>query len=151
MFHWSIARGFILCLAPLAIITACAGAQTATAPTPPATLAGRWSGTADDNSGTGLMTWQVSLSGASLSGIVTVVEPTSRVTGQGTLSGTFDGRQIAFTLSIPTGGFGSPYESCAATVSGTATAELWLLTGTYTGTNTCSGEVTSGQLTLNRQ
>lgn len=133
------------------LTAACGGSTTSvTAPTLPAAASGRWTGTAADNTGSGRMEWQLTQQDSSVAGTAILTETATGVIGRGSLAGTFDGRQLTFTITIPRGGFDAPYASCAVTVSGDATIELLLITATYQGTNSCSGEVTSGQLTLNR-
>jgi hypothetical protein len=72
------------------------------------------------------------------------------VTGRGTLTGTVSGSTIHLTITIPAGGFDAPFASCTATVSGDGPATATSITATYTGTNSCSGPVTKGELTLSK-
>ena len=131
---------------------------TTPSPTTPANIAGTWSGPASDSSGTGTMTWTVTQAGRTISGplaIVASVAADVNVAGAGTLSGTVTGNSIAFTLTIPAGGFGPPYSSCTSTSSGTATVAGNAISGSYTGTvsgaTNCSGAIGAGQLNLNKQ
>jgi hypothetical protein len=96
------------------------------------------------------MEWQLTQSNATVTGTAILTETATGVKGRGALDGTFDGRQLTFTITVLAGGFDAPYAACRVRLSGNATIELLLITATYTGTNSCSGEVTSGQLTLNR-
>jgi hypothetical protein len=114
-------------------------------------LAGRWSGTASDSSGPGTMTWELTASGATITGTVTMTDAESGITGEGTLRGDLSGASLDFTIDIPAGGFADPYDDCAAQVSGRAQATTSSLSGTYTGVNSCTGTIASGQLTLSRQ
>jgi hypothetical protein len=91
---------------------------------------------------------QVTQSGANLSGTMTMSVTT--VTGRGTLTGTVSGSTIHLTITIPAGGFDAPFASCTATVSGDGQATATSITATYTGTNSCSGPVTKGELTLSK-
>ena len=100
------------------------------------------------------MTWQLTQSGSSFSGSLTMTDSSTNVTGRGTVSGSVSGSSLQFSLSVPTGGFDAPYGGCSATVSGTATASSTTITGTYSGSSTgpCStATIASGQLTLSKQ
>ena len=126
------------------------GSSTPTEPSP-ANVAGTWSGSASDSSGPGTMTWQLTQSGSSFSGSLTMTDTTTSVTGRGTVSGTLSGSSLQFSLSVPAGGFDNPYASCSATVSGSGTASASSITGSYSGSSTCTGTISAGQLTLNKQ
>lgn len=131
---------------------ACKGGSSSTPTAPsPANITGTWSGSASDSSGPGTMTWQLTQSASSFSGILTMTDSSTNVTGRGTVSGTVSGPSLQFSLSVPAGGFDSPYASCASTVSGSGSASSTSITGTYNGSSTCTGTIGSGQLTLNKQ
>jgi len=133
----------------LALSGACGGASSSTPVAPSAgsvNVAGSWRGTATDSSGEGSLTLQVTQSGTDLSGTVTMSVIT--VTGRGTVTGTVSGSTIRLTITIPAGGFDAPFSGCTATVSGDGQASASAINATYTGTNSCSGPVTKGQLTL---
>lgn len=97
------------------------------------------------------MTWQLTQSGTSVSGTMTMTDTSTKVTGRGTVSGTISGSSLQFSVSVLPGGFDSPYNTCSASVEGNATISSSSLTGTYGGSSSCSGAITSGQLTLNKQ
>ena len=97
------------------------------------------------------MTWQLTQSGTSISGTMSMTDTSTKVTGRGTVSGTVSGSSLQFTVSVLAGGFDSPYNTCSASVSGNATISSASVTGTYGGSSSCSGAITSGQLTLNKQ
>jgi len=146
----------MLVVAMLACATGCGGSGTppSTQPTGPAPfdLTGKWSGTATDSSGPGQMTWQVTQqNGATFSGTLSMTDTTANVTGTGAVSGSVSASSVSFSLAIPAGGFGGRSASCTASASGTAQASSSQLTGTYAGSNSCSGAITSGQFTLSRQ
>jgi hypothetical protein len=133
----------------LALSGACGGASSSPPAAPSASsvnLAGSWRGTATDSSGEGSLTLQVTQSGTDLSGTVTMSVIT--VIGRGTVTGTVSGSTIRLTITIPAGGFDAPFSGCTATVSGDGQASASAINATYTGTNSCSGPVTKGQLTL---
>jgi hypothetical protein len=113
-------------------------------------IAGLWTGSAIDSSGAGQMTWQIVQTGASFSGAITMTDTASNVRGRGSVAGTVDGSSLHFSISIPVGGFDSPFASCSTDVSGDATSSASLITGAYSGLNSCSGAVTSGQISLSR-
>ena len=117
----------------------------------PVSLSGTWSGSASDSSGPGQMSWQVTQAGASFSGTVTITDTGTGLGGRGSVSGTLSSSSIHFSISIPAGGFDSPYAACTANVSGDGQASTSSITGTYSGSNSCAGAITSGQLTLNKQ
>lgn len=100
------------------------------------------------------MTWQITQSGTSFSGTLTMTfidAAKTSVTGRGTVAGTVSGASMTFTLTVLAGGFDNPYGSCSANVSGTGTASATSITGTYTGSSSCGGAISAGQLTLNKQ
>lgn len=97
------------------------------------------------------MTWQITQSGTSFSGTMTMTDTSTRVTGRGTVSGTVSGSSLQFSVSVLAGGFDSPYNACSATVNGSGSISNTAMTGTYDGSSSCSGAIASGQLTLNKQ
>jgi hypothetical protein len=96
------------------------------------------------------MTWQLEQSGASVSGSLTMTDSTTGISGQGTVSGTLSGATLNFTLRVPAGGFGGSWASCTVDVTGSAQVGGSSMTGTYTGSNSCSGSIQAGQLTLTK-
>ena len=139
-------------LVALVSAAACRGSSAPSAPSspPPLSVAGSWRGTAKDSSGPGSITMQVTQSSTNLSGTVTMTVTDSSTTGRGTLTGTLSGSNITLTITIPAGGFDAPFASCNATVSGNGQASASLITANYSGTNSCSGAITAGELTLNK-
>ncbi len=97
------------------------------------------------------MSWQITQTGASFSGTMTMIDTGTRVTGRGTVSGTVSGSSIQFSIAVPAGGFDSPYASCTANVSGTGAVAATSINGNYAGSSSCSGAISSGQFTLNKQ
>lgn len=130
------------------------GSSSPSAPsTPPSAsvnIAGQWRGIAEDSSGPGTITLQVTQSGTNLSGTVTMTVTGTSITGRGTLTGTLSGSTIRFTFTIPAGGFDAPYASCNASVSGDGRATATSISAAYSGTNSCSGPVTGGELNLSK-
>jgi hypothetical protein len=142
----------LFALLALVLSGACKGASSSSPPSAPSAssvnVAGSWRGTANDSTGPGSITMQVTQSGADLSGTVTMSVTT--ITGRGTLTGSVSGSTIRLTITIPAGGFDVPFAGCTATVSGNGQASAASITATYTGTNSCSGPVTKGELTLSK-
>lgn len=131
------------------------GSTGATSPTPtppaPASLTGTWSGPASDSTGPGAMAWQITQTGTSFSGTVTMTDTSTGLTGRGSVSGTVSGSSIHFSITVPAGGFDSPFASCTASVTGDGQASSSSITGTYSGSSSCNGTIGSGKLTLNKQ
>lgn len=119
-------------------------------PSDPINLSGSWTGTATDSSGPGTIAWQLTQSGSSFSGTLTITDTSSGAHGRGSVSGTLSGTTVEFAVTIPAGGFDEPWGACTADLTGTAKAAASALSGTYTGSNSCTGSVTSGQLTLDK-
>lgn len=135
----------------LCFLPACDASRAITGPSQvPAGLAGDWSGTAEDASGPGHMTWRLSEVDGWFAGSVSLLEDTTSALGYGSVTGTVEGTTVAFTVTIPAGGFSAPYAHCSASLTGTATLGRTRMTGVFSGTNTCSGAVTDGTFTLVR-
>jgi hypothetical protein len=73
------------------------------------------------------------------------------ITARGSVSGTTSGSSIHFSVNVPAGGFDDPFASCNASISGDGQVSGATVTATYTGSNSCSGSIASGQLTLTKQ
>jgi hypothetical protein len=100
-------------------------------------VSGTWSGSGSDSTGSGLMTWQLTQTGSSVSGMMTASTPVGTVVYNGTFSGTITGSTLIFTINIPVGNISLP--SCSATISGSGDVANGSITGTYTGSNSCTG------------
>ena len=111
-------------------------------------LTGTWTGAASDTSGPGSMIWHLSQTGSSCSGTLTMSDTATSKAGRGSVSGTVSGTALHFTIDIPAGGFDSPYDSCSTEVAGDAQASASSIAGTYSGTNSCTGIIASGQFAL---
>jgi hypothetical protein len=128
------------------------GSSTPTGPSSPgSSLTGTWVGTASDSSGPGQMTWQISQSGGSFNGPVTMTDAATKLTGRGSVAGTVSGASIRFSIAVPAGGFDAPYSGCTADVTGEGQVNGNAISGTFQGSSSCSGTIASGQLTLNKQ
>jgi len=119
-------------------------------PSDPINLSGSWSGSASDSSGPGTIAWQLTQSGSSFSGTLTMTDTSSGAQGRGSVSGMLSDTTVEFAITIPAGGFDEPWAACTAELTGTAKATPSALSGTYTGSNSCTGAVNSGQLTLDK-
>lgn len=159
----------LLVMASLAAVLAAGCSDSSSSTTGPGTVrmaSGTWTGTAADSTtaalgtggmmgqpGMGGMTWQLTQDGSRVTG-------TMRFTGTpgfqmpigmmpGTFTGTIDGDQITFTMTMPSGSMMSAI--CTAQATGVARITGNTMTGSYSGTNSCMGAFTNGQLTLTRQ
>ena len=156
--------GFVLVLA--AFVAGCAGGGTSAGPTgtvPQTGYAGTWMGSMAESGGSmmgsgimggmmsgmmsGQMTWQMTQTGTNVTGNMEMAG--FKGTGQMMISGTIAGQTMTFTMNIPAGGMPEP--GCAATGNGTAQMNGNTMTGTYSGSNTCSGAFSNGQVTLSRK
>lgn len=146
-----VTRPLFLPLLVLTVATACKGTSSTTPAAPTASVlnvAGSWRGTATDSSGPGTITLQITQSGTNLTGTATMSVTTA--TGRGTLTGTLSTAAIHLTIAIPAGGFDGPFGSCTASVTGDGQASASSMTVIYTGTNSCSGPITKGELALSK-
>jgi hypothetical protein len=113
-------------------------------------VTGTWIGSASDSSGPGQMIWRLIQTDTSFSGTLTMSDASTNVSDRGSVSGSVSGSSIRFSISVQAGGFDSPYASCSTNVSGDAQASSSSITGTYSGTHSCTGAIASGQFTLTR-
>jgi len=67
------------------------------------------------------------------------------------VSGSLSGSSVTFALSIPAGGASGSFGACTVTANGTGLASTTSLSGSYTGTNSCSGAISSGTVNLSKQ
>lgn len=96
------------------------------------------------------MTWQITQTGASFSGVLTSTDAATNIVGRGSISGSISGSSIQFSIAVPAGGFDAPFATCSADITGDAQASDSSITGKYSGTNSCMGAITAGNLSLNR-
>jgi hypothetical protein len=114
-------------------------------------LAPGWSGTGSDSSGPGQMSWHVTQADTSFSGTVTFTDTGTGLGGRGSVSGTVSDTRINFLLTIPVGGFDSPFASCIAQVAGNGEVSTVLINAIYAGSNSCTGPIPWGQIKLDKQ
>lgn len=82
---------------------------------------------------------------------MTLTDTGSGTKATGTVSGTVSGNGLTFSMSVPAGGADGTFTTCSATVSGSGTVSGASLSGSYTGSNSCTGSFSSGTVTLSRQ
>lgn len=94
--------------------------------------------------GMSAMTWQLTQSGPTVTGSMSF----SGMQGMspGSFLGTMSGSDLTFTLDMPMSSMMSV--GCSAHATGTAHIDGTTMTGTYTGSNSCSGTFTNGQVTM---
>jgi hypothetical protein len=144
------------------LLMACGGgAATAPSPTPATTVSGTWAGSASDSttatatggmmgqSGMGNMTWQLIQNGNAVTGSMTFSGMPNGMAGR--FTGTMDADDMTFTMDMPMGTMMSG--GCAATARGTAHLDrtTMTMTGTYSGSNSCSGAFAGGQMNMSRR
>ena len=150
----------------LASFAAACGGNTATsppAPTASASLAGAWTGIASDSSSSmgvgsmmgqadmGTMTWQLTENGSTETGPMSFSGSGMQGRTPGTFLGTMSGDDMTFAMDMPSNSMMST--GCSSRATGTAHVNrtTMTMTGTYSGSNSCSGTYTSGQMTMNRR
>jgi len=112
-------------------------------------MTGTWKGTATDSVGTAQLTSVLTQAGTTISGTASLVYASGRQ-ASGSFSGTVSstGSTVNFTV---TGTGSSGGLTCTVTFTGVGQVSNITFTGTYGGTNSCSGPVTNGQMTMVRQ
>lgn len=152
--------GFVLVLAT--VLAGCSGGGNSSSPTDAGSqtgYAGMWTGSMAESGGSmmgsgimggmmsGQMTWQMTQTGTNVTGKMDLTG--FKGTGQMMISGAIAGQTMTFTMNIPAGGM--PESGCGATGNGTAQMNGSTMTGTYSGSNTCSGAFSNGHVTLSRK
>ena len=138
------------------------GCDEATSPTaigvpPTVTLTGTWFGSASDSHRQAKLTLTLKQDGRDVTGSVTGDTLTSLpLYTSGTLTGTVSGSTLRFTIRIPVGSVaGAP--TCSVTLDGSTTdvtatgVTATGMTGTYTGTDSCFGDLVGGRFTVAKQ
>ncbi len=140
----------------------CAGSPAAPAApsSQPVGFAGTWNGTGVDSQGATTVTWSLTQTGASVSGMVATqaVDPNDGSCNSchrnksGAVSGTSSGQKLTLTMFFAAGVSGDPTPACSATVTGIASSTgEGTLAGEYSGADTCEGPFTNGTLTMARR
>ena len=146
-------------------LSACGGSSsavtTAPGPTPTLTVSGIWAGSASDSttagvpgqmmgqSGMGTMTWQLTQTGNSVKGSMAFSGMPTLMPGS--IVGTMDADDMTFTADMPMASMMSG--RCAATAKGTVHVDrgTMTMTGTYSGSNSCSGAFADGHMDMARR
>jgi hypothetical protein len=143
----------------LVMLAAACGGDSVLSPSA-VSLTGTWTGSASDSSismgqgsamgqaGMGTMTWPLTQVGSTVTGSMTFSGMQGRMAG--TFVGIMNGDDMAFTMDLPGGSMMSP--GCSSRAVGTAHVNrmTMMMTGTYTGSNSCSGPYIDGRMTLTR-
>ncbi len=150
----------------LASFAAACGGSASTSPSGPTastSMAGAWTGIASDSSssigagsmmgqaGMGTMTWQLTENGSIATGPMSFSGSGMQGRMPGTFVGTMSGDDMTFAMDMPTSSMMST--GCSSRATGTAHVNrtTMTMTGTYSGSNSCSGAYTGGQMTMNRR
>jgi hypothetical protein len=149
----------------VAVLTGCGGGMmAATAPSSAApSFAGNWVGSLSESGGSmmgsrgmgsmmggsmmGRATWSLSDDGSMVSGSMDL-GPFGG-TGRMQMTGTKNGDRWDFTMTIPDGMM--PEAACHSSAIGTCRVANNVMTGTYTGTNSCAGAFGGGSMTFTHQ
>jgi hypothetical protein len=154
----------------LTAIAACGGGPSSPAaptPTTPSSsltsLAGTWTGTSSDTSGSDAMSWTLAQNNNAMSGTMSISDTKRSMMGNGSMQGTVNGSAMTFHMSVPSGGFSGMMSTCAMSVDGQATvsSDGHTMTGTYSGSmsgmmsggmmgQSCGSAMTGGAFTLTR-
>ncbi len=162
----NVIRGALLLVATL-IVGGCNNTTTPSGPSPILTgstsgvnLTGTWMGQGSDSSsstmgsgsmmgqaGIGQMTVLISESGSSVSGTVAFSGMPNLTPGS--LTGTLSGNIFTFTITMPAGSMLT--SGCSVTANGTLQVNVTTMTGAFSGSNSCDGAFTNGQMTLTKR
>jgi hypothetical protein len=150
----------------LTLFAAACGGNSPTAPSgsmASASVAGTWAGIGTDSSSSigagsmmgqtdmGTMTWQLTQNGSTVTGPMSFSGSGMQVRMAGSFLGTMSDDDMTFTMDMPTGSMMSP--GCSSRATGTAHVNrtTMTMTGTYSGSNSCSGTFANGQMTMTRR
>ena len=154
----------VFAVALLTSVVAACGDSSPTAPTGPmasTSMNGTWTGSASDSSsamgagslmgqaGMGTMTWPLTQSGSTVTGSMSFAGMPGRMPGA--FSGTMSGDEMTFTMDMPINSMVS--SGCTARATGTARVDgtRTTMTGTFGGSNSCTGSFTNGQMMMTRR
>jgi len=117
-------------------------------PTAPLTVSGVYHGPASDNTGSGLLTLNLSQSGSTVSGTGATSSTTGVIGLSGTVAGTFSGTTLNLTITVT----GTELPPCITTFSVTASGVTSsTIAGTYSATSSCGNPISGGTFTLTKQ
>jgi hypothetical protein len=149
----------ILAFAMLLAAAACGGSGSPAAPTAPTAtptapaampnVAGTWATLIRVPQGAGLMTWDLTQDGTSVSGAVEAGTTNGTRVITGTLVGSLQGDVLFFTITVPPGGY-TLDATCASTVEGFGTVGRSEITGVYAGGANCLGAF-NGEFLMTKQ
>ena len=148
----------------LTCFTAACSGGSPTGPSGPGSqmaMTGTWAGSASDSSssmgagslmgqtGMGTMTWPLTQSGSTVTGSMSFAGMQGR--SPGAFSGMMSGDDMTFTMDLPNNSMMSA--GCTARATGTARVDRtrMTMTGTYSGSNSCTGSFVNGQMTMTRR
>ena len=154
-------KAFVLVLVTL--FAAACGGSTSMAPSgsmASASITGTWAGVGTDSSTSmgagsmmgqtdmGTMTWQLTQNGSAVTGPMSFSGSGMQGRMPGSFVGTMSGDDMTFTMDMPTSSMMSPGCSSRATGTGHVNRTTMTMTGTYSGSNSCSGAFANGQMTM---
>ena len=130
---------------------------------PTGSMAGTWTGSAADSSismgagsmmgqtGMGTMTWPLTQSGSTVTGSMSFSGSGMQGRMPGSFLGTMSGDDMTFAMDMPTSSMMS--SGCSSRAAGAAHVNrtTMTMTGTYSGSNSCTGSFTNGQMTMTRR
>lgn len=146
----------------LASFAAACGGNASMSPSALASVAGTWAGIGSDSSSSmgagsmmgqtdmGTMTWQLTQNGSTVTGPMSFAGSGMQGRMPGSFQGTMSGDDMTFTMDMVTGSMMSSGCSSKATGTGHVNRTTMTMTGTYSGSNSCSGAFTTGQMTMTR-
>lgn len=129
-----------------------------------ASVAGTWAGIGTDSSSSigagsmmgqtdmGTMTWQVTQNGSAVTGPMSLSGSGMQGRMPGSFVGIMSGDDMTFTMDMPTSSMMS--SGCSSRATGTAAhvnRTTMTMTGTYSGSNSCSGAFANAQMTMTRR
>jgi len=150
----------------LASFAAACGGNTAMSPsgsTASASMAGTWAGIGSDSSSSmgagsmmgqtdmGTMTWQLTQNGSTVTGPMSFSGSGMQGRMPGSFLGSMSGDDMTFAMDMPTSSMMS--SGCSSSATGTAHVDrtTMTMTGTYSGSNSCSGAFANGHMTMTRR
>jgi hypothetical protein len=113
------------------------------------TMTGTWKGPATDSVESGQLTSVLTQTGTTISGTASLVF-TSGTQASGSFSGTVSSSGSSVNFTVTGSGSGNGL-TCTVTLTGVGQIFNVTFTGTYGGTNSCSGPVANGRMTMVKQ
>ena len=108
-------------------------------------ITGTWTGPATDNSGPGTLTFVLNHQGTTVTGTSTAKDDATGIVLSGTITGSVtNGNTFRGHMATDFGG-------CQIDLDFTATVSGSSMSGSYSGTNGCTGPVTNGSFQLTKQ